>query len=250
MLEAWYEYIAELDRRNRLGITLGIIDAARYLDLNKYANDEFSQFMNPALSNAPNTFFPSYDPGIAVDWHISQWTFSAVYMDVHQPDGPDTYSFYGLQAGYRLETGLGAGNYRILLNSNKGYVDEDGADKQQNDLLIVSIDQQFGNRVGAFTRLGWRLDNESVDYSAIYSGGIDIRGATWGRILDNIGLGLAYLNGGNSRLINSSIAEAYYRMVINHYLAFTADLQYMRDEYYQSAGVEGMIYSLRATVHF
>jgi porin len=123
-------------------------------------------------------------------------------------------------------------------------------DKQQNDILIISIDQQFGKKVGAFTRLGWRLDDESVDYSAIYSGGIDIRGAAWSRILDNIGLGLAYLDGGNSRLVNSRIAEAYYRMVINYYLAFTADIQYMRDKYYQSAGVEGMIYSLRASVNF
>ena len=250
VLEAWYEHVFELDYRNRLGITLGIIDASQYLDQNAYANDEYIQFMNPALSNAPNAFFPSYDPGIAAVWYINEWAFSGVFMDVHQVNSQDRYTFYGLQVGYRLKTKLGTGNYRVSLNGDRGFVDEAGASKQENDILLISIDQQFGNKIGAFTRLGWRLDDELINYRALYSGGIDIRGATWGRILDNIGLGLVYVDGGNNRIINSRIAEAYYRMVVNPYLAFTADIQYMRDEYYQSAGAEGMIYSLRATVNF
>lgn len=250
VLEAWYEYVLELDRRNRLGVTLGIIDASSYLDQNKYANDEFIQFMNPALSNAPNAFFPSYDPGMAAEWHISEWIFSAVFMEVDQAESPDRYNFYGLQAGYRLETGLGVGNYRILLNSSKDYVDEAVAGKQQNNILIISSDQQLGNKLGAFARLGWRLDNESADYRAIYSGGIDIRGTAWGRMLDNIGLGLVYLDVGNKTIINSRIAEAYYRMVFNPYLAMTADIQYMHDEYDQNVDAKGMIYTLRASVNF
>ena len=250
VLEAWYEHVFELDRRNRLGVILGIIDASRYLDQNAFANDEYIQFMNPALSNAPNTFFPAYDPGIAAEWYIGEWAFSGVLMNVHQVNSPDMYTFYGLQAGYRLETELGTGNYRISLNGDRDFVDEAGASKQKNDIVIISIDQQFGNKIGAFTRVGWRLDDELINYRAIYSGGIDIRGATWGRILDNIGIGLVYLDGGNQKIINSRIAEAYYRMVINPYLAFTADIQYIRDEYFQIADTEGVIYSFRATVNF
>ncbi len=251
VLEAWYEHVFNLGRRNRLGIALGIIDATRYLDQNVFANDEYSQFMNPALSNAPNTFFPSYDAGIAAEWHTGEWIFSAVFMDVNQYSSPETYSFYGLQAGYRLETELGPGNYRIMLFGNKDYIDEPGAGKQQNDLLIISIDQYIGKNVGAFTRLGWRQDEVPVDYSAIYSGGIDIRGTAWGRILDNIGLGLAYLDGGNKSISNSRIAETYYRMVIYPpHLAFTADFQYIRDEYVQAPAVQGTVFGLRATVNF
>ncbi len=250
LLEAWYEHVFEFDRRNRLGVTLGIIDASQYLDQNAYANDEYSQFMSPALSNAPNTFFPSYDFGIAAEWYIGDWALSGVLMDVHQVNSPDKYTFYGLQAGYRLDTKYGTGNYRISLNGDRDFIDEAGRSKQKNDIVIISIDQQFGNKIGAFTRVGWRVDDELINYRAIYSGGIDIRGATWGRILDNIGIGLVYLDGGNRRIIRSRIAEAYYRMVINPYLAFTADIQYMRDEYFQLAGTEGVIYSFRATVNF
>ena len=250
LLEARYEHVFVLDQRNELRLNLGIIDASNYLDQNAYANDEYIQFMNPALSNAPNTFFPAYDMGIAAEWHMGKWSFSGVLMNVHQVNSADKYTFYGLQAAYRLETRLGTGNYRISLNGDRDFIDEAGASKKKNDILLMSIDQQFGNTVGAFARVGWRLDDELINYRAIYSGGIDIRGASWGRILDNVGLGLVYLDGGNARIIRTRIAEAYYRLVINPHLAVTADIQYMRDEYYQSAGAEGMIYSLRASVNY
>jgi porin len=182
MLEAWYQKAFEIDNRNRIAITLGIIDASQFLDQNAYANDEYRQFMNPALSNAPNAFFPSYDPGIAAEWLIDNWAFSAVYMEVHQANSPDKYEFYGLQARYRLDTILGPGNYRISLNADRDFIDEAGKSKQKNDILIVSADQEFGNLIGAFLRLGWRLDDQPINYRAIYSGGIDVSGLTWGRL--------------------------------------------------------------------
>jgi len=206
--------------------------------------------MNPALSNAPNTFFPSYDLGVATEWHRDQWTFAGVFMDVHQSTSPDKYTFYGLQARYTLETRLGTGHYRVSLNGDRDFIDEVGASKQRNDVMIISIDQQLGDTVGVFTRLGWRLDNEPINYRAIYAGGIDIRGTNWGRMLDNIGIALGYMDGGNSRIVWTRLAEAYYRMVINPKLAFTADIQYMRDQYYSIPVAEGFIYSLRATINF
>lgn len=250
VLEAWYKHDFVLDRTNALGITLGIIDATQYLDQNAYANDEFIQFMNTALSNAPNTLAPSYDLGIAAEWLVGQWIFSGVIMDVHQDTSPENYSFYGFQSSYRLESRLGIGNYRILLNLSRDYVERTAAKKQENDILIFSADQQLGNIVGVFTRIGWRLESKRINYRAIYSGGIDIKGAAWGRTLDNIGVGLACLEGGDNRINNTKIAEAYYRTVINPHLSITGDLQYLRDEFVQIEGAEGFIYSLRATVVF
>lgn len=57
LLTAWYQHVFELDHGHSVDLTLGLIDASTYLDQNVYANDEYNQFMNPALSNAPNTFF-------------------------------------------------------------------------------------------------------------------------------------------------------------------------------------------------
>ncbi len=250
LLEAWYQHVFEFGNTSRVGITLGIIDATAYMDQNAYANDEFTQFMNPALSNAPNVFFPSYDLGVAAEWINNEWTFSGVYMNVNQNTRSEKYDFYGLQAGYQLNSVLGTGNYRILLNSDRNLIDQTGKSKQNNNILLFSIDQQLGNNIGAFSRLGWRLDDSRIDYRAIYSGGIDISGETWGRLLDNIGLGLAYLEGGNGNINSSRIAEAYYRMVLNAYLALTADIQYMHDTFTQATGAKGAVYSLRATVIF
>ena len=98
--------------------------------------------------------------------------------------------------------------------------------------------------------IGWRLDDEPINYRAIYSGGLDVRGAAWGRQLDNIGLGLAYLEGGSGTIALTRIAEGYYRLVFNPYLAMTADLQYMQDRYLADTDIEGMIYSVRATFNF
>ena len=249
-LEAWYEHVFAMGRDQSIALTLGIIDASQFLDQNAYANDEYNQFMNPALSNAPNTFFPSYDLGVAAVWRMDEWTFSGALMEVHQLTGPDKYTFYGIQARYTLETTLGTGHYRVLLNGDRDFIDEAGASKQKNDLLIISIDQQFGDSIGVFTRMGWRLDNEPINYRAVYTGGIDISGLSWGRLLDNIGIALGYMYGGNTRIIRTRLAEAYYRMVITPKLAFTADIQYMDDEYYLIPDAEGMVFSLRATVNF
>ena len=250
LLEAWYEHVFDIGRDQSIGLTLGIIDATSFLDQNAYANDEYNQFMNPALSNSPNAVFPSYDLGVATVWHMDEWTFSGVFMEVNQLTSPDKYTFYGIQARYTLETTLGTGHYRILLNADRDFVDEAGASKQRNDILIVSIDQQFGDSIGAFTRIGWRLDDLPINYREVYTGGIDINGLSWGRLLDNIGIAMGYMYGGNTRIIRTRLAEAYYRMVINPRLAFTADIQYMDDQYYSIPDAEGMIYSLRATVNF
>ena len=250
ILEARYTKNFYSDDNTRIAITLGIIDASSYLDQTAYANDEYRQFMNPALSNAPNAFFPAYDPGIAAEWFLEDWVFSAVYMDVNQNTSSDNYSFYGVQAAYRLETTLGTGNYRVSVNGDKNFIDQTGESKQKNNILIISMDQQFGDEIAAFARLGWRLDDENIDYQAIYSGGIDISGISWGRLPDNIGLGLVYLEGDDRRLVNTRIAEAYYRMVTDNYLAFTFDIQYMHDEYVKTTEASGMIYSFRATLNY
>jgi porin len=250
LLEAWYEHVFEMAGDQSIGLTLGIIDATSFLDQNAYANNEYNQFMNPALSNSPNAIFPSYDLGVATVWHMDQWTFSGVFMEVHQLTSPDKYTFYGVQARYTLETTLGTGHYRVLLNGDRDFVDEAGASKQRNDILIVSIDQQFGDSIGAFTRMGWRLDDSPINYREVYTGGIDISGLGWGRLLDNIGIALGYMYGGNTRIIRTRLAEAYYRMVIKPKLALTFDIQYMDDHYYSIPDAEGMIYSLRATLNF
>jgi porin len=57
-LEAWYEHVFAMGRDQSIALTLGIIDASQFLDQNAYANDEYNQFMNPALSMLQTRFSP------------------------------------------------------------------------------------------------------------------------------------------------------------------------------------------------
>ena len=76
LLTAWYKHTFSISDSQNLGATLGIIDATHYLDENAYANDEYTQFMNSALTNGPNVFLPSYDLGGVLEWDSGSWYFS------------------------------------------------------------------------------------------------------------------------------------------------------------------------------
>jgi len=68
-------------------------------------------------------------------------------------------------------------------------------------------------------------------HDAIYSGGLDIKDNAWGRIGDYIGVGYAYLNGGNINIQSSQVTETFYRWQLGEAFALTAVIQYQHDEY-------------------
>jgi hypothetical protein len=251
LLTAWYRHSFALRQDSTLDASIGIIDATDYLDDNAYSNDEYTQFMNEALVNGPNAFLPSYDRGAALVWNTGPWSLRGVVMKVNENDDGNDYNFYGAQLGYTLQTGLGEGNYRVLVDrTSKDFLDGEGTSDHKRESIVFSFDQQLGNVVGAFLRIGWQDDSAAVNYDAIWSGGIDINGSPWRRTDDNIGLGYAYLNGGNLDIRQSQVAEAYYRFVINSYMALSADIQYMIDEVKNQENPAGLIYGMRLTAEF
>jgi porin len=251
LLTAWYKRTFRFGDRRRLGASLGIIDATDYLDENAYGNDEYTQFMNSTLTNGRNVFLPSYDLGAALESRSGQWSFSAVLMDIGENDDGNNYSFYGVQAGYRLNSRLGVGNYRVVITGTS----EDFLDPSKTELVrrvsnLYSFDQAFGKVIGAWTRFGWQSEDAAVDYHAIFTGGIDIKGASWQRNGDNIGLGYAHLIGGNLAIDKTDIVEAYYRWQLGKIFGLTADIQYQNDDYKTGQGPSGWTYSLRAVAGF
>lgn len=250
LLTAWYQHTITFSSKNSVGLTLGLIDSTDYLDDNVYSNDEYTQFMNGALVNGPQSFLPSYDFGGAVEWDVGRWSLRGVYMNIGENDDRNNLNFLGAQAGYTLETSLGEGHYRVLaVGTSSDFLDPGGTNNEKRVSVSFSFDQQFGKVVGAFLRVGWQADDAAVDYDAIYSGGIDINGRAWGRGKDNIGLGYAYLSGGNLDVNKSYVAESYYRFVLNDHLALTADIQYMNDVVDEN-GAKGWIFGLRAVSEF
>jgi hypothetical protein len=250
LLTVWYKHTFALGENNALGLTGGIIDATAYIDENAYANDQNTQFMNEALVNAPNGFAPSYDIGGAAEWEAGSWDITAMGMNVGQNDDGNNYNFFAAQIGYKLNTALGEGNYRVIGQiTSKEFLDEDGH-KEKRTGVFISFDQQLGEIFGAWIRCGWQDDQVLIDYDALYSGGLNITGKWYGRAADNIGLGYAYLNGKND-LDYTQVVEAYWRVVLNDYFAVTADVQYMQDKFdTDEDDVKGFIGGLRLTAEF
>jgi porin len=250
LLTAWYKHTFGLGENNGLGLTGGIIDSTDYIDVNAYANDEYNQFMNEALVNAPTGFAPSYDIGGAAEWEFDNFDLTVLGMNVGENDDGHNYNFFGAQIGYRLNTALGEGNYRLIGElTSKEFPDKEG-DKKNLTAALISFDQQLGDIFGAWIRCGWQDDKALIDYNALFSGGLNISGKWYGRQDDTIGLGYAYLNGKND-FDASQVAEAYWRVVLNDYFAATADVQYMKDKFDTNQDdIDGVIGGVRLTAEF
>ena len=79
---------------------------------------------------------------------------------------------------------------------------------------------------------------------------LDLKGKAWNQPDDNIGVGFAYLEGGNLDLESTQLFEAYYRHALDYGFAVTADLQYMADRYDTADRVSGWIAGVRFAVEF
>lgn len=251
LLTAWYKHTFKFRESLTLGLSGGIIDATEYLGENEYANDEYTQFMNEVLVNAPNGFLPSYDIGAAAELGVGDFELNGVFMSIGENDDGNPFQFYGAQLKYTASTSLGTGHYRILFEfSSEDFLDPEGNDEDPRAILILSLDQEFGEIVGGWIRIGRNKETAAVDFENLFSGGINIGGKLWGREDDNMGIGYAYLNSGNLDIDSSQVTELYARFVLNDYFALTPDVQYMRDEYKDGEVLKGFIFGIRLVAEF
>jgi porin len=273
LLQAWYKHTFTLAEDTTLGTTFGIIDSTAYLDENAYANDELTQFMNEAFVNSGGFNLPSYDAGAALELALGNWEISAAALNIGENDDGNNYNFWGAQVGYRLESALGEGNYRAVITGTstaffkpradlgEATAATDGTDEappdgapladddtpEKTDLMGygLSFDQALGAHLGAFLRLTWTDHKGILDYRGLYTGGLQLGGGLWGREADTVGLAYGYLDGADTGIASTDVAELYYRFAANDFLALTADIQYMADAYDTGEDIEGWIFGLR-----
>jgi hypothetical protein len=251
LLEAWYAHTFTFSDDSSLALMGGILDPTNYINQNAYANDQNTQFSNEVFINSPNAFIPGYDIGGLLVWNYRDLTFTAVGLNVGENDDGNNYSWYAAEFAYHIEMALGGGNYRLMYAASTNDFSNPTGDAEEGlSGWIASLDQELGDIVGVFLRLGWQAEDAAVDYRAGYSGGLDFKGKAWGREADNIGIGYAYLDGGNTDVKRTNAFEVYYRFVLNETLALTADAQWMSDELEGEDGPEGWIFGLRAIAEF
>ena len=231
LLEVWYRHTFSPGANTDFAVTGGIIDSTHYIDENRYAGDEDSQFMMPPFATPDNTIgTPSYDPGIAFELHGNQWSLNGAYMRSSNEILEDA-DFFGAQLGYHTTMAWGTGNYRVSTYIANGRVKEE---KGEGDATMyglgVSIDQELGEGWGIFFRAFAQNDEAPIKYDRDLSGGISISGQRWGRPDDVLGIAYAHLIGSSEQSIDyTNAAEAYLKFQLVRSVDFTVDVQYTKD---------------------
>lgn len=258
LLELWYGHKFEIREDMYLKIQGGIIDSTAFIDENVYANSEINQFMNAALVNNPIANRPTYDLGAVIEIEWDRFYFRLLGMG-SKNDYDRNFKILVAQTGYKLDTVLGEGNYRIYgYTTDRKFQSWDGERNKALKGVGVSIDQQvIKDTLGVFLRAGWQDDSVKKDFSRILSLGLNINGIIWGRKDDEIGLGYAYLKSPseNRELKNSQVFEAYLKFQLFAHKTFSSDItfdyQYIRDRAKVSENTKaGNVFGTRLNLNF
>jgi len=265
ILEAWYAHTFNFNKDTSLKITAGIIDATVYIDDNRFANDEITQFMNDVFVNTPLTTPPSYDLGAVLELNKGPFTAKLLGMTTKDGEGGPFYQYYALQLDYTLNSKWGEGNYRIFgFITSEDFDDWSGNDKENLQGIGVSIDQDLGfiknpfgkNPIGFFLRAGWQDDEAEVDYNNLISFGFNVPFCFLGKEGNEFGIGYAYLDSpDDANISNTHAVEAYAKFGLFSYEVLSSDLtvdfQYLADNYVDDNNdKEGYILGLRWNLAF
>jgi hypothetical protein len=237
LLEAWYRRQLLDSQAVSVAVTGGLINATHYLDHNRVANDEITQFMNEVF--VTRFFLPSYDTGIAIQtkgekWHVDM-TWMRTQTDSNKNGGVD-YDFFGIDLGYIAELPFGEGHYHLVgLTTSNDFEDRNKADRHASiHGLSLSMDQTIGDGFAIFMRTGWSNEDASeLVHDALYSGGFQVDGHRFSVPKLVAGVGYAYLDGAGSQpgdIRHTRVFETYARYPLTQFSDISADVQWISDE--------------------
>ncbi len=238
---AWVSHGFEVGT-GTLTVTGGWIDATEYVDQNELANDEFVDFKSTLFLNAETAFIPSYALGGVIEYEADGWTLTGLAKTVDRNDDGNRYEYIAAQMARAVETPLGAGNYRLMIAyGTDDFAGPDGTGTESRYSVGVSADQALSETISAWGRLGWTDRAAAVDYETIAQAGLQVDGALWHRAGDAIGVGYAWLNGGNTGIQSTHAIEAYLRMQLIESLSLSLDAQYIYDNRTDGADADGVV---------
>ena len=206
----------------RIVLTAGNLAVTDMFDVNSYANNPRTQFVNWAfLTHGAYDFAADargYSRGAALEYYQGDWALRAGrFMQPREPNGlpldPDLSRHYGdqieLEKGYALYGQ--PGKARLLLFRNRavmgsfadalanagGGVPDTATVRQLRNKRGwgVNLEQSLDENTGVFARIA-RSDGASEVYAfaeidSSLSMGAVVKGARWGRALDTFGLAYA-----------------------------------------------------------
>lgn len=279
---------------SRLTLQVGKFAVLDVFDGNAYAKDPRKDFMNWAIW-APGAFDYSADKvglsyGATAEFNQKNWAFRLGYFLMDAESNSNNFDMHLFRRGEyvaefeqrymlfgqpgKLRT-LGwinsafSGSYRATLDNPALNLDiaatREGRIKYG---YAVNLEQALSDTVGLFGRWSWNDGKTEImaftDIDASLSGGLSIKGKSWGRPDDTIGLGGAInalsrdhrdfiAAGGMGVLIGDGrlnyreerLLEAYYAYALTRKLTATADYQFVVNPAYNADRGPVSIFSAR-----
>ncbi|MFH1552657.1 MAG: carbohydrate porin, partial [Candidatus Omnitrophota bacterium] len=237
----WYEqYLFD----DQIIITGGKIGADAYIDTNKYANDENTQFLGRMFRNSAVVDWPD-ENGLGGRIYLFSELLKfmdaeAIYMD-ENGDWQNLFDnpFIAAQLNFKPARAFAydeetwGGNYRAYFWYNgapHAKVKDAGSFERGNVGFGLSCDQMITDVYGVFGRFGWadpRKSNLGYDWSL----GAQMFGKNWDREEDVLAVAVGQaIPGKEYRDVNEfdsseTHLEAYYSFKINDHLILTPDVQ-------------------------
>jgi high affinity Mn2+ porin len=205
---------------NRLVLTIGKFAVTDVFDVNKYAHDPRSNFMNWALVDSGTFDYAAdawgYTYGAAVEWCQGQWTLRGGWFDLSVvPNSADLDASFGqfqwlaeIERRYDLwghpgkiaVTGFLSrgrmGSFQDAINLAQitgGPADIAAVRKYQSrGGISMNVEQEITSDLGVFMRAGWANGNiepyEFADIDRTVAAGLSLKGKQWGRPDDTFGV--------------------------------------------------------------
>lgn len=283
-------------------ITAGKFAVTEIFDTNAYAHDPTTDFMNWALIDAGAFDYAAdawgYTYGSSVEWTQSWWTLRSGFFALSRvPNGEALQTDFRqydvtVEAEARLNLFGREGKFKLLgfLNEARmgAYADAlrlaEFTDTTPSTALVrrfnsksgfeLNIEQPIRDDLGAFLRASFNNGNEEsyefTDIDQSVSGGLSLKGSSWQRGDDTLGLagivsGISkeaqayFAAGGLGTLIGDgrlphygteNILEVYYKAQVTDWLGATIDYQFVDNPAYNPDRGPVSIFAVRLHAAF
>jgi high affinity Mn2+ porin len=270
---------------SRLTFSFGKVGVGDFFDNNTYSHDGRTSFMNWSLVDAGAFNYSAdqqgYTYGAVLELNQKEWAVRAGYFlvpDVSNGENFDTrigrrgqtivelqhnYTVFGMDGIVRVlafENQFNAGSFDATL-ANPAFVNSDGtpditATRQTRSQygFVGNAELAVTKDLGLFSRISWWNGQSEILYTDIdssISAGAVLKGTSWGRPLDKVGLA-AVANGLSSSYqrylslgglgVNigdgalnyrpETIVESYYTIGLNDMATFSFDYQFIANPGY------------------
>jgi high affinity Mn2+ porin len=287
---------------DRVTLTVGRFAVGDFFDGNSYAKDPRADFMNWAIWSSGAYDFPADLPGFTrgavVELNRKDWALRAGLFQVPSAPNSDVLTSKGGGAVVELEERYAIsdqpGKLRLGVFGNQGntanyrealaiVAADPSLDINATAASIRHIQPKYGfyanmeqaitKDIGIFARASWNDGQTEIlsftDIDRSMSGGVSIKGSSWGRTNDTIGIGGAinglsaahrdFLAAGGIGLLigdgqlnysEEKILEAYYAYNLNKSSTLTFDYQFIADPAYNADRGPVSVFSARAHAEF